>query len=145
MATSQIDLSSVSLRSELVLRGGNLSDARAQESARAQYLLPNNHYNDVLVELSCLFRQGASFDDLAQEGSYRNATLSVTVVQHLMNELAVIGCAPVLYVTPTLQYPDHHTLVFLRASVLEVALAQDVLEALARAMMVVKNPHQRKQ
>ncbi|HEX5159621.1 MAG TPA: hypothetical protein VFW17_20595 [Ktedonobacterales bacterium] len=145
MPTSQVDLTSVSLRSELVLRGGNLTDARAQESARAQYLLSNNHYHDVHVGLSCLFRPGASFDDLAQEGAYRNATLSVTVVQHLMDELAVIGCAPVLYVTPTLQYPDHHTLVFLRAGVLEVALAQDVVEALARAMMVVKNPHQRKQ
>ncbi len=145
MATSQVDLTLIGLRAELVLRGGNLTDPRARESARAQYLLPNNHYPDLQVGLSCLFRSGASIDDLAQAGFYRNATLSVTVVQHLIDELAIIGCVPVLYVTPTLQYPDHHTLVFLRAGVLEVVLAQDVLEALARAMMVVKNPHQRKQ
>lgn len=77
MATSQVDLTSVSLHSELVLRGGNLTDARAQESARAQYLLPNNHYHDALVALSCLFRPSAPLDDLAQEGAYRNATLSI--------------------------------------------------------------------
>lgn len=118
---------------------------RVRRSLRAQYVLPNNHYPDLQVGLSCLFRSGASIDDLAQAGFYRNATLSVTVVQHLIEELAIIGCVPVLYVTPTLQYPDHHTLAFLRAGVLEVTLAQDVLDALARAMMVVKNPYQRKQ
>lgn len=143
--TPKVDLDQVGLLSEIVLRGGNISDSRAQESARAQYKLPNGHYSDLRVGLSCLFRPGASFDELSHEGFYRNAQVSVTIVQQLIDELAIIGCEPVLYVTPVPQFADHHTLVFLRAGALELTLEQDVLDALARAMMIVKNPYQRKQ
>lgn len=145
MPTPRVDVSQVSLHAEIVLRGGDLHDPRAQATAQQQYARPNDHYADLQVGLSCLFRPGASFEELTREGSYRNTYVSVTVIEQLRTELALIGCEPVLYITPVPQYPDHHTLVFVRADVLELTLEQDVLDALVRAMMKVKNPHKRTQ
>ncbi|HEX6543270.1 MAG TPA: hypothetical protein VF040_16055 [Ktedonobacterales bacterium] len=138
----RVDLSQVSLLAEIVLRGGNIIDPRAQAIAREHYQEPNEHYQ-LEVGLSCLFRPGATLDELAREGTYPNSRLSVAIVQRLVDELAVIGCTPVLYVTPAPVAPDHHTLVFLRGGMLEAALQDDMLQALVRASTVVPNPYRR--
>jgi len=94
--------------------------------------------------LSCLFRPGASLDDLAHEGSYPNPKLSYTTIGQLVNELASVGIGytPVLFVTPTRTYPDHHTLAIARHGVIETTLQEDALDALIRALNVVDNPYQ---
>lgn len=85
---------------------------------------------------------GASLDELAREGSYRNPKLSVAIVQRLISEQATVGCELVLYVTPVAGYPDHHTLTVERNGVIEDTLSDAVLDALIRAMTVVDNPYQ---
>jgi hypothetical protein len=112
-------------------------------ASKQQYARINSSYPDIHAGFSCLFRPGASFDELAREGSYYNTKLSVTIVQRLVDELTPVGCTLALYVTPVLHYPDHHTLVVLRNGVLEATLRDDVLDALIRAMSIVRNPYQR--
>ena len=143
MPTPRVDVTRASLLAQVVLRAGNISDPRAQLAARDQYRRPNTSYTDLKVGLSCLFRPGASFDDLAREGFFPNARLSTASVQQLVSELATIGCEPALYATPVIpRYPNHHTLVFFRGGMLELTLHDDVLQALVRAMTIVSNPHQ---
>jgi hypothetical protein len=143
MPTPRVDLTQVCLLSQLVLRAGNFGDPRAQQAAREQYQRMNTNYTDLKVGLSCLFRPGASFDDLAREGFFPNARLSAATIQQLVSELAIIECEPALYVTPVIpRYPNHHTLVFFRSGMLELALQDDVLQALVRAMTIVSNPYQ---
>lgn len=144
MPTPTVDLSQVSLLTELVLRGGDVHDPRAREILREQYIRVNQKYPDLSVGLSCLFRPGASFDDLAQEGTYPNARLSVTVIQRLVDELREIGCELALYVTPVPRFPDHHTLVVKRLGGVETILRDEVLDALIRAMITVSNPYRQR-
>lgn len=141
--TPKVDLRQVG-QSEIVLRGGNLHDPRAQQETQKQYARPNRFYADLQVGLSCLFRPGASINDLAIEGNYPNPSLSVTTAHRLMTELGKIQCSMELYMTPVAMYPDHHTLVFLRNAVLETTLAKDVLDALARAMTIVQNQYRKR-
>lgn len=116
--TPSVDLSQVG-HAEIILRGGNLHDPRAQQETQKQYARPNRFYADLSVGLSCLFRPGASVDDLAIEGNYPNPSLSVTTISRLTAELATIRCSIRLYGTPVARYPGHHTLVFFRNDVLE--------------------------
>lgn len=145
MPTPTVDLRQVSVLSEIVVRGGNITHPAARDGVKVQYARPNVHYPDVRAGLSCLFRPGTSLDELAREGSYRNPKLSVAIVQRLMSELATIGCELVLYIiTPVAGYPDHHTLVVARSGAIEVTLRDDALDALLRAMTVVDNPYQQR-
>jgi len=139
--TPTIDLTTVNTLSELVLRGGNFADPASRHSIQAQYARVNAHYPDVRAGLSCLFRPGASLDALAREGAYRNSKLSVAIVQRLVTELGQVGYHPMLYVTPVQGYPDHHTLVVVRAGIIQQTLADDALDALIRTMMIVDNPY----
>src|SRR5690242_15547451 len=79
MPTPTVDLRQAPLLSEIVMRGGDIAHPAARNGLKTQYARPNVHFPDVQAGLSCLFRPGASLDELAQEGSYRNATLSVTI------------------------------------------------------------------
>lgn len=144
MPTATVDLRRVSALAEIVVRGGDIAHPAAREGLKVQYARANVHYPDVRAGLSCLFRPGASLDELAREGSFRNPKLSVAIVQHLIAELAAAGRELVLYVTPVASYPDHHTLVVARGGVLEVALRDEALNALIRAMTVVDNPYRQR-
>jgi hypothetical protein len=73
MPTPTVDLRQVSVLSEIVLRGGDVTHPAARNGLKVRYARPNAHYPDVLAGLSGLFRPGASLDELAREGSYRNA------------------------------------------------------------------------
>jgi hypothetical protein len=95
----------------------------------------------VSAGFSCLFRPGASLDELAREGAYPNGKLSVAIIQRLISELAAVARELVLYVTPILGYPNHHTLVVARNGQIETTLREDVLDALIRAMTIVDNPY----
>src|SRR6478752_2953588 len=114
MPTPTVDLRQVSMLSEIVLRGGDFSHPRSRESLRMQYEQPNNYCLDLAAGLSCLFRPGASLDELAREGAYPNARLSVAIVERLINELATARCELALYITPVPHFPDHHTLAIMR-------------------------------
>jgi hypothetical protein len=143
MSTPTVDLRQISMLTEIVLRGGDFTDPRSRESLRMQYEQPNNYYTDLAAGLSCLFRPGASLDELAREGSYPNARLSVAIVERLIDELAAVGCALTLYVTPILRFPDHHTLGVMHNGLLETTLRDEVLDALIHAMSIVSNPYRR--
>jgi hypothetical protein len=99
--------------SELVLRGGNFNNPRTRESLRLQYDRPNVHYAELAVGLSCLLRPGASLEELAREGSYPNAKLSVAIVERLIDELARAGCELAPYITPL--HPFHDFLTIIRS------------------------------
>lgn len=144
MATPRVDLSQVSLLTEIVLRGGDFSDPRSRRSIKEQYTRPNRNYPDLQVGPSCLFRPGASLDELAREGFYPNLKLSATIIERLIGELANVGCELELYSTPNTFIPDHHTLIVLHNGVIETGLRDEVLDALIRAMVVVNNPYLRK-
>jgi hypothetical protein len=144
VTTPRIDLGHVSLLAEIVLRGGDIHDPRARQVLQEQYARVNQRYPDLTVGLSCLFRPGASLDDLAREGSYPNGSLSIAVIQRLIDELTAIGYALALYVTPVPQYPSHHTLVITHMGIVEPTLRDEVLDALARAMTTVKNPYRKR-
>ena len=139
--TPSVDLTAVSTLSELVLRGGDFAHATSRQSIKAQYARANAHYPDVHAGLSCLFRPGASLDELAREGAYRNPKLSVAIVQRLVAELGRVGHQPRLYVTPVQGYPDHHTLAIVRNTVVQLTLADDAIDALIPAMTIVDNPY----
>jgi len=143
MPTPMVDLRQVSMLAEIVLRGGDFSNPRSRESLRTQYEQPNNYYTDLTAGLSCLFRPGASLDELAREGAYPNARLSVAIVERLINELATVGCELTLYITPVPHFPDHHTLAVMRNGLLEKSLGDEALDALIRAMSIVNNPYRR--
>ena len=144
LPTTTVNLRFVSMLSEIVLRGGDFAHPAARTGLRDQYRRANVHYPDVLAGLSCLFRPGASLDELAREGSYRNPKISVTIVQRLVTELATLGREPVLYITPVAGYPDHHTLAVAHSASIETSLSDDVLDALIRAMTIIDNPYQQK-
>jgi hypothetical protein len=144
MPTGTVDWRQVSLLSEIVVRGGDFAHPDARSGLKVQYARPNVHYADVRVGLSCLFRPGASLDELAREGAYRNPRLSVAIVQRLISELATVGCELVLYITPVAGYPDHHTLAVARGGVPEHTLGDGALDALIRAMTVVDNPYRQR-
>ena len=144
MPTRTVDWRQVSLLSEIVVRGGDFTHPDARSGLKVQYARPNAHYPEVRAGLSCLFRAGASLDELAREGSYRNPRLSVAIVQRLIRELATVACELVLYVTPVAGYPDHHTFAVARDGAIELALGDDVLDALIRAMTVVDNPYRQR-
>jgi hypothetical protein len=62
------------------------------------------------VGISMLFREGATLDEVAREGSFPHKTISFSVIGKVIDVLAKAGYELVLYVTPTPKLPDHHSL-----------------------------------
>ncbi len=149
MAIQTVDLSRISPLVEIILRAGDAHDPRTRERMRAAYNTPLTLFPGA-VGLSCLFRPGASLDDLAREGAYPNPMLSYATIDRLQSELSHVGYTLVLFITPTRQFPDHHTLAVAKqmspasgqAGIIEVSLTDAPLDALIRALTVVRNPYQ---
>jgi len=153
MAIATVDLTSISPLVEIVLRAGDAHDPRTRERMRTAYNTPLTIFPGA-VGLSCLFRPGASLDELAREGAYPNPMLSYATVDRLQQELGAVGYTLVLFITPTRQFPDHHTLAVTTISglgagpsgapggAIEVPLTDAPLDALLRAVTVVHNPYQ---
>ena len=136
-----IDLTQVSILAEIIIRAGNVADPQNRAHIKAAYE-PDERYDNQVIGLSVVFRVGATLDELASTASFPNRKLGYTSIGVLSRELATIGCAPVLFVTPTGRFPDHHTLAFRRGAIIEASLADDILSALIRSMLVVDNPYQ---
>lgn len=144
LPTPTIDLSHVSMLSEIVVRMGNAKDSQARMSMQRAYVRPDPNYPGI-AGLSTLFHPGASLDDLARAASQvlNHRKLSWSIVQHLMGELAQVSYELVLYITPNADLPDHHTLAVAIAGVVQPILADAAAEALIRALDVADNPYQR--
>ena len=136
-----VDLSQVSILTEIIIRAGNVADPQNRAHTKAAYE-PDERYDNQVIGLSVVFRRGATLDELASTASFPNRKLGYTSVGVLSQELASIGCAPVLFITPTGRFLDHHTLAFTRRGAIEESLADDALDALIRALLMVDNPYQ---
>ncbi len=84
-------------------------------------------------------------DELAREGSFPHQKLSFSVVGKIIQELATAGFELILFVTPTPQFPDHHSLAVAKNGAVQQTLADEAADALIRAMTVVDNPYMQHQ
>lgn len=147
MVTPTLDLTIINLHSQIIVRGGDTAVSGALRILRNAYQRDPD-YPDV-VGISVLFRAGADVEELARTNPLPNARLSHATVGHIMAELALVGCALMLYVTPQpmLGLPDHHTVAVARladGTRVEPPAPDEPLVALTRAMVVSDN-HYRKQ
>jgi hypothetical protein len=140
MPTPVIDLKALSPLMEIVLRAGDVSIAGARGSLQTAYAKRDPAYPDA-VGLSVLFRRGATLDELAREGLFPHRKLSFSLIGPLLQALAIVGYEPILYVTPTPDLPDHHSLAVGRNRVPDHILADAAADALIRASTVVDNPY----
>lgn len=141
MATPTVDLGRVSVLQEIVVRAGNVKASGARVILQARYER-DDAYPDV-VGLSTVFREGASLDELAHAAQFPHPRISWSVVGRLIAELTAAGYEPFLYVTPTSDLADHHTLAVARVGtgIVEQALPAVAADALIRAMDVDDNPY----
>jgi hypothetical protein len=135
-----VDLSQISILTEIIIRAGNVADPQNRPHTKAAYE-PDPRYSNDVIGLSVVFRSGATLDELARTASYPNSKIGYTSLGVLAGELATINCGFLLFVTPTVRFPDHHTLAFTRGDVVEQTLADDMLDALIRALLIVDNPY----
>ena len=144
MATPTVDLTTLNPQSEIVLRAGDVHAPNARERMQEAYVRLDTAYPDA-IGLSVLFRPGATFDELAREGNFPHPKVSHATIARLVSELSAAGYRPALYMTPTLDLPDHHSLAVVEAvsDAIELTLANAAAEALIRAMIVSDNPHKR--
>ena len=91
------------------MRAGNAQQSDARQILQRAYTAVDATYPDT-IGISTLFRPGATLDELAREGSFRNAKISYSLVGRIITELSAVGYELVLYVTPTPALPDHHAL-----------------------------------
>lgn len=139
MATPIVNLQMINVAAEIILRSGDTSVATARVTLQGAYA-PDEDYLDVMG-ISILFKEGATFDMLAREGSFPHKKLSHAIVAKVMTELALVGYELVLWVTPTADLPDHHTLAVRGQGVAESHLPDDAADALILAFTVVENPY----
>ena len=141
MATATVDLTSVSVLTEIVVRAGNARQPDARYILQKAYLAVDATYPDALG-ISTLFRPGATLDELAREGSFPNAKISYSIVGRIIAELSAVGFEPVLYITPTDTLPDHHSLAIARrGGQVLLQLPDDAGNALLRALDTLDNPY----
>jgi hypothetical protein len=140
MPTPVVDLKALSPLMEIVLRAGDVSIAGARGSLQTAYAKRDPSYPDA-VGLSVLFRRGATLDELAREGLFPHRKLSFSFIGPLIQALAVVGYEPILYVTPTPDLPDHHSLAVGRSEQAHPTLTDAAADALIRASTVVDNPY----
>jgi hypothetical protein len=140
MASPTVDLRRVSVLQEIVVRGGNAKAPNARATLQGKYERDDD-YPDV-IGLSTVFREGASLDQLARAAQFPHSRISWSVIGRLIAELGAVGCEPVLFMTPTPDLPDHHTLAVAVGGIVEPSLSDMAADALIRAMQVDDNPYQ---
>jgi hypothetical protein len=109
MATPTVDLAALNPLLEIVIRAGDTSVGSARTTLQTAYLARDMNYPDT-IGMSTLFRVGATFDELAREGSYPHKKISFSIIGKIREELQQVGFDLVLFITPTRKYPDHHAL-----------------------------------
>ena len=144
--TPTVPLARLQQPGELILRAGDAEASDARQRIQEAYVRRDLAYPDA-IGASVLFRLGATLDELAREGQFPHAKLSHAPTTLIVASLAVVGYAPVLFVTPTVDLPDHHSLAVaaLGAAVgsLEPTLPNDVADALLQVLMVSDNLYRR--
>lgn len=143
-STPTVDLRQVSMLSEIVVRMGDAKGPQGRANMQNAYVRPDPQYPGI-VGLSTLFRPGASLDDLARAASQvlNHRKLSWSILQRLIRELTHAGYDLVLYITPNVDLPDHHTLAVAGAGVVQSTLPDAAADALIHALDVVDNPYRR--
>lgn len=144
LPTPTVPLAHLQQPGELILRAGDSHAPDARQRMQEAYMRLDLAYPDALG-LSVLFRLGATLDELAREGQYPHAkALSTQIVA----ALAAVGYATVLYVTPTPDLPDHHSLAVAArgapASSVEPTLPDVATDALLQTLIVSDNMYRRK-
>jgi len=112
----QLDLTQVPMLAEIIIRGGDLHDA----SANVKQILQNNYQvlstrygiRGLSVLINATTQQQASYNMLAQRNPIFNRKLSLSVIGAVKMALkhAGFGVIIIIYVTPSHDLPDHHTL-----------------------------------
>jgi hypothetical protein len=144
MTVPTVDLSTIDPRSEVILRGGNVAVPGARLALQRAYLRADPAYGN-LLGISVLFRAGATIDELAREGMFPHPKISIAVVTDILRELNQVSLGLSLYITPTQDLPDHHTLCVTQGGVSQDSLSDVAGAALIRAMRVIDNTYQRKE
>jgi len=109
-----VDLTQLSSLAEIIIRGGDLHDTQTN----VRQILSNNYRvystNYGVYGLSVIINanpaQPATYDQLAQRNPILNKKLSVSVMGTVKGALRRAGFGMLLYVTPSGDLPDHHTL-----------------------------------
>lgn len=140
----QVDLTAPSIQGDLIVRAGDVTAPSARTIMQRAYA---RGYRDrsgaQLPGVSVLFRPGATFDELAREGQFPNARLSYGPVAAVRGTLAAAGYELALYVTPSVDLPDHHTLAVALAGVIQPQLPDAAFDALRLALRVADNNYRR--
>lgn len=145
MPTARVDLAAIDIQVEIVVRAGDAHIPEAHSNIQEAYKrLDVVNYPDA-PGISTLFKIGATVDELAREGLFPHKKISWTTIERLVDELAKVDHSPVLFITPApeLGLPDHHSLAVAHQGVVQPILADDVAEALLRALSVMDNPYRR--
>lgn len=146
LPTPTVPLARLQQPGELILRAGNTQAPDARQRMQEAYVRLDLAYPDALG-LSVLFRLGATLDELAREGQYPHAKLSHAPTTLIVASLAAVGYSPVLFVTPTPDLPDHHSLAVAGlgapAGSLEPTLPDVAANALLQTLVVSDNLHRR--
>lgn len=140
----RVDLTAPGIQGDLIVRAGDVTAPPARAIMQRAYTRGYRGRPALrLPGISVLFRPGATFDELAREGQFLNARLSYGPIAAIHSALAAVGYEPVLYVTPSLDLPDHHTLAVALASVIQPRLPDMAFDALRDALRVADNAYRR--
>lgn len=148
MSPPMIDLSRISVLSEMVVRGGNVTWKSQKDLEQVRATLKTNYAGEMrqypdAVGISTVFREGASLDDLVRAGHFPHPKVSYSIVQRLIAELGSAGYEMALFITPVPELPDHHSLAVAKRGVVQTELPDDAADALIRALIVIDNPYRR--
>lgn len=109
-----LDLTRVSVLAEIIIRGGDLHDpsANVRQILQSNYRVLSPRYGvyGLSILLNAMTQQSASYALLAQRNQLLNKKLSLSVVGVVTTQLRRSGYGIVIYVTPSHDLPDHHTL-----------------------------------
>ena len=114
LTPGMLDLTHLSVLTEIIIRGGDLHDAHAN----VRQILYNNYrvYSPRygVYGLSVLVNANpahpVTYDQLAQRNPIFNRKLSLSVIGTVQGALRGAGYGMVVYMTPSTDLPDHHTL-----------------------------------
>ena len=134
-----LDLSHLSVLAEIIIRGGDLHDTKAnvRQILQNNYRVYSPRYG--IYGLSVLVNanpaQPITYDQLAQRNPIFNKRLSLSVIGTVKDALRQIGCGMVLYVTPSHDLPDHHTLAVFDLSDVTQTIHHDLPDLVVEALM----------
>jgi hypothetical protein len=109
-----LDLTKISILAEIVIRGGDLHDphTNVRQILKNNYRVFSPRYGvyglSVLINTNPI--QPATYEILVQRNPIFNRKISLSVIGSVTTALQHVGYGMLLYVTPSHDLPDHHTL-----------------------------------